>query len=132
VEGIQYFPNLSTLKCNGTAAGSGRLASIDISRNQALTHLEVENNVLSSLSLGENPNLATLYCRNNALTELDLTGNLLLKQLLCDGNAQLSVVKVAKGHTFTQMDRPDLVQQQSSGNGGGAEGYGQGDNGYWD
>lgn len=132
VEGIQYFPNLATLKCNGSAAGSGKLASIDISQNQALTHLEVENNVLSSLSLGENPNLATLYCRNNALTELDLTGNLLLKQLLCDGNAQLSVVKVAKGHTFTQIDRPDLVQQQSSGNGGGAEGYGQGDNGYWD
>ena len=48
LEGIDFFQELKTLKCN--------------------------NNLLSELDMSRNPKLANLYCYNNRLTRLDVSG----------------------------------------------------------
>ena len=74
LQGVEYFTNLKSLICIGTATNNvvkGKLASLDISNNKALEILECDNNQLTTLDVSENANLNTLSCKGNpSLTEI--------------------------------------------------------------
>ena len=79
--GIQFFPNLKYLNCNGN-----QLTSLDVHENTALEYLSCAENQLTSLDVRQNAALQSLYCYNNQLTSLDVSQNTKLKFLYCDRN----------------------------------------------
>ena len=81
LDGIQYFPNLTTLY-----AYNNDLRQIDLSKNTKLAELAVSNNHLWSLDLTKNTKLTALSCNNNDLDRLDLSKNTLLTELYCTNN----------------------------------------------
>ena len=120
---------LRELYCNGNS-----ISTLDVSNNAALEKLDVRNNPITSLDLQKNGALQTLWCRDNQFTELDLSVNLLLKSLYCKDSPKLATVWVAKGHSFTTLEKDSstTVKEKSSGNGGGAEGFRENGAGSWD
>ena len=100
--GIQYFWNLTSLKCDSNRLTSldvsyckalktlwcfnNRLTSLDLSNNPLLTDLQCESNRLTSLDVSNNPSLTTLYCYLNELTSLDVSKQSVLKELRCEYN----------------------------------------------
>ncbi len=88
--GIEYFPNLTTLHCNGS-----QLTELDLSQNPLLEILYCNYNQLTALDLSNNTNLTTLDCSNNQLRTLDLSKNTKLKNLYCEYN-QLTQLDVSK------------------------------------
>ncbi|MBR5678842.1 MAG: leucine-rich repeat protein, partial [Paludibacteraceae bacterium] len=121
VQGIEVFPNLRLLSCDGSSEyvaathsylGFGQLTSLDLSNNLSLatlrcsynllTALDVSDNValeyvacshnqLSSLELGQNSKLRTLYCEYNQLTSLDVSNNPAFIDLQCQKNELTSL-----------------------------------------
>ena len=81
LKGIEYFTNLRSLVCE-----SGPLASLDVSKNVSLMHLECGKCDLKSLDVSHNPLLEELNCCFNYLTELDTSRNPALKELYCHFN----------------------------------------------
>lgn len=79
--GIEFFPNLIHL-----SAFNCRIGELDVSKNKALTYLDLDMNALKSLDVSQNPALTTLFVSNNSLTELDVSQNTALKSLACFGN----------------------------------------------
>ena len=120
---------LRELYCNGNS-----ISTLDVSNNATLEKLDVRNNPITSLDLQKNGALQTLWCRDNQFTELDLSVNLLLKSLYCKDSPKLATVWVAKGHSFTTLEKDSstTVKEKSSGNGGGAEGFRENGAGSWD
>ena len=88
--GIQFFPNLKYLNCNGN-----QLTSLDVHENTALEYLSCAENQLTSLDVRQNAALQSLYCYNNQLTSLDVSKNTALEELSCNQN-QLSSLDVSK------------------------------------
>ena len=86
IQEIALMPELQRLSCHGTAQGSGKLASLDISQNPKLTALYCDNNELVSLVLSANPSLDTLSCSFNQIGQLDLENNGALRFLDVRGN----------------------------------------------
>jgi len=90
LKGIEYFANLTCLKCSGTTDEfrntSGKLKEIDLSHNLHLTQLICDGNKISTLNLNNCADLATVWCFNNNLTELNLDNNPKLIDLNCEGN----------------------------------------------
>lgn len=120
---------LKELYCN-----SNSLDSLDVSCNVALEKLDIRNNPIVSLDLSHNGALNTLWCQSNQFTELDLSLNLLLKNLYCKNSPMLATVWVAKGHSFDTLEKDisTTIKEKSSGDGGGAEGFNQSEEGQWD
>ena len=87
LQGIEYFPNLETLYCNGN-----QLTSLDVSKFPALRHLSCYGNQLTSLDLSQNTALKYLSCYQNQLTSLDLSQNTALEYLMCYQNQLTSLV----------------------------------------
>ena len=79
--GIELFPELAILDCNGNL-----LDSLDLSSNPKLQSLSCEDNALVTLNVADNPSLQHLYCSGNALTALNLSGNPALQSLSCGDN----------------------------------------------
>ncbi len=88
--GIEYFPNLTTLHCNGS-----QLTELDLSNNPLLEILYCNYNQLTALDLSNNTNLTVLDCSNNQLRTLDLSKNTKLKNLYCEYN-QLTQLDISK------------------------------------
>ena len=88
--GIQFFPNLKYLNCNGN-----QLTSLDVHENTALEYLSCAENQLTSLDVRQNAALQSLYCYNNQLTSLDVSKNTALEELSCNQN-QLSSLDVSQ------------------------------------
>ena len=88
--GIQFFPNLKYLNCNGN-----QLTSLDVHENTALEYLSCAENQLTSLDVRQNAALQSLYCYNNQLTSLDVSNNTALDELYCAKN-QLTELDVSK------------------------------------
>ena len=95
LDGIEYFTNLTYLRCDGSAdkddnsgsyIGKGILTEMNISKNVKLTTLCCIYNQLSQLDLSNNTQLTWLECYNNSLTQLDLSNNTGLAYLYCDNN----------------------------------------------
>ncbi|GHU58352.1 hypothetical protein FACS1894133_2950 [Clostridia bacterium] len=79
LNGIEYFTSLKELACF-----NNNLGTIDVSRNTALTYLDVGDTELKTLDVSRNTALKTLYCTGNQITNLDLSKNTLLTYLRCD------------------------------------------------
>ena len=100
--GIEHFPNLKRLDCNGNEitkinltknsnitflnCSNNKIEFLDISNNPELTSISCDNNKLTSLTLGEKPVLQDLYCNNNKLTSLDIRGCTVLVNLDASNN----------------------------------------------
>ena len=126
LEGIQYFTNLTVLRC-----GSTQLTNLDVSNNLALnvldcgmtnflnplgqiTNLNVSNNInlkelncfgnqLTSLNVSNNIALTKLICGQNPLTTLNVNNNTALTELSCQNN-QLTTLNVSSNSTLEVLD----------------------------
>ncbi len=98
LKGVEHFPALKTLICDGL-----HLTELDVRSNPVLETLSCANNELTALDVTCNPKLETLCCHTNALTELDLRACHALKTLRCGSN-QLTVLDVS-GCTALEMLR---------------------------
>ena len=114
LDGIEYFTNLTTLSCDGTAdsdsssiISKGNLTELDLSKNYQLIELSCQYNQLKQLNLSNNTELYWLNCQNNSLTELDLYNNKLLTTLYCIEN-QLTELDLS--------NNPKLDMLQCNGN----------------
>ncbi|WP_104734195.1 T9SS type A sorting domain-containing protein [Hanstruepera ponticola] len=79
--GIENFINLLILSCY-----NNEIQNLDLSENEFLERLSIDNNQLTSIDLSPLVNLQYLYCSNNQLTEIDLSNNLFLRSLQVDTN----------------------------------------------
>ena len=112
LEGIAFCKNLQKLYCYGTKApyneteyrhvSSGRLASLDVSANTALTDLRCYCNQLTNLDVSKNTELSILRCFFNQLTGLDLSANTVLTELWCENN-QLTSLDVSENTALTRL-----------------------------
>ena len=83
------------------------ISSLDVSRNDALTHLYCDNNDnLLSFVLGNNPALTHLSSKNNRMTNLDVSNNTALIELECSGN-ELIQLDVSKNTALALLDCSD-------------------------
>ena len=127
LKGIEFFPNLKYLNCNGNeltsldvhentaleylSCAENQLTSLDVSKNTALEELSCNQNKLSSLDVSNNTALDELYCAKNQLTELDVSKNTELVTLACYSN-QLSSLDVSQNTKlkFLYCDRNQLTE----------------------
>ena len=94
LEGIEYFPNLQNLICNGSdiERRTGRLTRIDLRQNNHLRYVETDGNNLKEMLLPENySDIEELHCIYNRLESLNLSGCPKLKLLWCWGNSLTSL-----------------------------------------
>ena len=106
LEGIEKFPNLTSLDCS-----DNRLTSLDLSKNTALSYVNCRNNMdLTDIDFGDNKlmsvldvsgtrvgeaglqlskmrSLGTLLCRDCGLKELDISRNAWIYTLDCSQNS---------------------------------------------
>lgn len=78
VKGVEFFKNLDTLNIFNC-----ELTSLDISKNTALTGLNVSYNNITELNVSKNINLKSLSCGGNKLRNLDVSKNTKLEDLSC-------------------------------------------------
>lgn len=97
IEGIQYFQNLTSLKCIEMG-----LTNLDVSKNTALVELSCGSNQLTTLNLSNNIALTQLDCSNNKLTNLDVSKNIALTKLSCSSN-QLICLDVSNNKVLTEL-----------------------------
>ncbi|PKH52141.1 hypothetical protein CXF68_16220 [Tenacibaculum sp. Bg11-29] len=71
------------------------ITDIDVSQNIQLTNLVVADNQLTSLDISQNIKLDLFECNDNQITSLDVTQNILLTNLSCDEN-ELTSIDVSK------------------------------------
>ncbi len=130
VEGIQHFPNLTSILISGKEAGektaNGKIKSIDLSCNPELGRLSLMRNQITSLDLSHNTALSyiDLYC--NKLSRLDVSMLDNLEFLSIFGNQfthfQLSDSHIKELHVDSNMledlvlDCPQLEYLNCSGN----------------
>ena len=107
LQGIEFFKNLTQLFCYGTwndeyECGDGRLTSLDISSNTALTDLWCYDNQLAFLDVSNNTALTELDCHSNQLIALDVSNNAALTNLSCHSN-QLTTLNVSNSTVLTSL-----------------------------
>lgn len=103
VKEIDLMPDLKRLAVAGTAAQSGRLTKLDVSKNGKLTTIICDNNQLDSLGLAACPLLDTLSCAGNRIKELDVTGEKYLKSLKIGNNPLESEVDISYCESLTEF-----------------------------
>ena len=72
---------LTTLICDGS-----QLEELDVSKNTALQNLSCEENNLTSLDVSKCPKLSMIWCGYNKFTSLDISKNPELRLLHCQSN----------------------------------------------
>ena len=110
LRGIEYFPNLLYLSCNGIRDWNSQtqqydykgLASLDISWNQKLQTLYCGENPMSSLDLSNNTSLQDLDCSYTLVSSLDLSQNLALNSIVCY-ETKLTSLDLSKNTALTQL-----------------------------
>ena len=105
--GIEHFVNLEYLSCNGSwsnekQTGLGKLTSLDVSNNLALTYLSCLRNQLSSLNVSNNTALTSLICGSNRLSSLNVSNNTALTTLACGYN-RLTSLDVSNNTALTSL-----------------------------
>ncbi len=81
LRGIECFPNLKSLIWT-----NDKLLEVDLSGNDRLEEIDLENNLLTELDLSGCPRLEFLSCSDNNLAGLDLSSCPRLKQVSCWNN----------------------------------------------
>lgn len=131
MKGIEYFPELVTLKCSNTHMRSldvsknlkletlwcnwNNLEQLDVSKNKALKDLRCGDNYLTTLNVSQNEALEWLSTNDmrNKLNSLDVSYNKALKHLECmkNGLTSLDVSSnealeglVCDGNPLTELD----------------------------
>ena len=85
--GEAFNPLLTNLSCS-----ANRLTSLDVSKNEELTLLNLSDNLISgTLDVTYNPLLESLFCASNGITNLDLTLSTLLSSLDASNNEILAL-----------------------------------------
>ncbi|WP_299679798.1 hypothetical protein [uncultured Dokdonia sp.] len=79
--GIEGFTNLYNLWLN-----DNQLSEIDLSQNNRVKFIFVENNAISEIDVSNLPNLEKLELGGNTISEIDVTNNQQLQFLILDGN----------------------------------------------
>lgn len=102
LQGIEDMPNLTELYCRGNNS-KGKLTSIDISHNPALTCLWCTNNQLTSLDVRNNKVLRECVFDYNNISSIDVSQNPKLKILYCQFN-QLTSIDVSKNASLLSLD----------------------------
>ncbi len=122
IKGIEYFENLDTL-----TVWNSSISSVDLSKNTALTSIELKVKGMTSLNVSKNTALKilkihstagadeisslnlkgataleTLDCSNNALSSLDISANNNLKTLNCSYN-QFASLDFSNNSTLTEI-----------------------------
>lgn len=131
MKGIEYFPELVTLKCSNTHMRSldvsknlkletlwcnwNDLEQLDVSKNKALKDLRCGDNYLTTLNVSQNEALEWLSTNDmrNKLNSLDVSYNKALKHLECTKNGLTSLdvssnealeQLVCNGNPLTELD----------------------------
>ena len=100
--GIEYMKNLKTL-----SAAYHSLTSLDLSHNNALTDVVVNNNKIKTLDLSGCSAIISLECSGNKLTSLDVSEAVGMTDLACSNN-DLGALNLT--------NNKNLVNLQCSGN----------------
>ena len=97
--GIEKFPNLETLWCNGTG-----ITSLDVSKNTALKYLYCYSNAaLTTLNVNGATALKSLYCSSTGISSLDVSKNTALTTLDCSSTG-ISSLDVNKNTSLTTLN----------------------------
>lgn len=131
MKGIEYFPELVTLKCSNTHVRSldvsknlkletlwcnwNNLEQLDVSKNKALKDLRCGDNYLTTLNVSQNEALEWLSTNDmrSKLNSLDVSYNKALKHLECMKNGLTSLdvssnealeLLVCDGNPLTELD----------------------------
>lgn len=131
MKGIEYFPELVTLKCPDADVSSldvsknlklktlwcywNNLTQLDVSKNKALKDLRCGDNYLTTLNVSQNEALEWLSTNDmrNKLNSLDVSCNKALKHLQCTKNGLTSLdvssnealeQLVCNGNPLTELD----------------------------
>lgn len=102
LKGIEYFVNLSILKCYANSimeldlsantkleyidCSYNQISSLNLSNNSLLKTLDITNNLFETIDISNCTSLDILYCAENKLTSLDLSKNVNLTDLYCYSN----------------------------------------------
>ena len=101
LKGIEFFPNLTKLKCS-----ENQLTELDVSQNKKLVYLDCVGNQLTELDVSQNKKLQMLHCSANQLTELDVRSNTALERLFCQKN-QLTSMDVSQNTNLGRLSCSD-------------------------
>ena len=135
MKGIEYFPELVTLKCSNTHMRSldvsknlkletlwcnwNNLEQLDVSKNKALKDLRCGDNYLTTLNVSQNEVLEWLSTNDmrSKLNSLDVSYNKALKHLQCTKNG-LTSLDVSSNEALEQLvcDRNPLTELDVSKN----------------
>ena len=120
IKGIEYFPELVTLKCSNTHMRSldvsknlkletlwcnwNNLEQLDVSKNKALKDLRCGHNYLTTLNVSQNETLECLSTNEmqSKLNSLDVSYNKALKHLECTKNG-LTSLDVSSNEALEQL-----------------------------
>lgn len=120
MKGIEYFPELVTLKCSNTHMRSldvsknlkletlwcnwNNLEQLDVSKNKALKDLRCGDNYLTTLNVSQNEALEWLSTNDmrSKLNSLDVSYNKALKHLECTKNG-LTSLDVSSNEALEQL-----------------------------
>lgn len=120
MKGIEYFPELVTLKCSNTHMRSldvsknlkletlwcnwNNLEQLDVSKNKALKDLRCGDNYLTTLNVSQNEALEWLSTNDmrSKLNSLDVSSNKALKHLECTKNG-LTSLDVSSNEALEQL-----------------------------
>mgnify|MGYP000310283864 FL=1 len=136
MKGIEYFPELVTLKCSNTHMRSldvsknlkletlwcywNNLTQLDVSKNKALKELQCGYNYLTTLNVSQNEALEHLSTNDmrSKLNSLDVSYNKALKHLECTKNG-LTSLDVSSNEALEQLvcDENPLTELDVSKNG---------------
>lgn len=101
--GIEGFTNLYNLWLN-----DNQLTEIDLSQNNRVKFIFLENNNISGIDVRNMPNLEKLELKGNSVSEIDVTNNQQLQFLILDGNTitSLDVSNNPELFTLEVLDNP--------------------------
>ncbi len=110
IKGIEHFPNLITLACSDT-----NITEIDVSKNQALKHLDCSCTNIDKLDISQNSALITLDCGKTEITEINVSQNPALKHLDCYGT-NIDKIDVSQNPKLNVVGNKDLsiIKESSS------------------
>lgn len=98
LSGIEHFPNLKRLDCQGN-----EITKLDLSKNTEITFLNCSSNKIETLDLSNNVNLFSLSCDNNKLTSLKLGNKPSMRDLYCNNN-RLTELNIKKCTALENFD----------------------------
>lgn len=92
LEGIKFFTELRTLKCDNSVTNNMNLSNLDLRDNTKLEHIELIKCGLTELPKGINDNIKTLNVSQNKLSELDVSRFKSLNVLDCSYNIGITIL----------------------------------------